>query len=86
MLDLHNTDLTLMTGVEKARREKIADIIRREQLLQERKLQSGKLRKPGLRDHILAFVGSVMISIGEWMQERSVLVLSPSGGANRPER
>jgi hypothetical protein len=80
MLDLHNTDLTQMAGVEKVRREKIANMIRSEQLLQEL-----KPRKPGLRDHILAVVGSAMISIGEWMQERSVLVLSHSAGTNQPD-
>jgi hypothetical protein len=80
MLDLHNTDLTLMAGVEKARREKIAEMIRSEQDLMEI-----KPRKAGLRDHILAAVGSAMISIGEWMQERSVLVLSHSAGTNQPD-
>ena len=85
MLDLHNTDLTLMAGVEKVRRDKIANTIRREQLLQEMKGHKMASRKAGLRDHILAIVGSAMISIGEWMQERSVLVLSHNAGSNQPE-
>lgn len=80
MLDLHNSDLTTIYAVERARREEIAHNFRRERLLIET-----TPRKASLLDRILANIGTAMVSIGRKLQERSVLVLSHSSSAHQPD-
>jgi hypothetical protein len=78
MLDLHNSDLTTIYAVERARREEIAHNFRQEHILRET-----EPRKASLLDRILVKIGTVMVSTGRKLQERSVLVLSHSSGTNQ---
>lgn len=80
MLDLHNTDLTMMAAVEKGRPERLENAIRRQRHLRE-------IRPRGVRlsDRLLAWIGSTLIAIGTRLQERSVLVLTHSPSANQPD-
>lgn len=80
MLDVNVTDLSLLSGVENARGEKIAGMVRREMLLRQI-----KPRNAGLRDRALSALGTSMVSLGRKLQERSVLVLTQSPGTNQSD-
>lgn len=80
MLDVYITDLSLLSGVENARGEKLAGMMRRE--IQLRQINP---RKAGLRDRALSALGTTMVSLGRKLQERSVLVLTHSPGANQSD-
>jgi hypothetical protein len=80
MLDLHNTDLTMMAAVEKGRPERLENAIRRQRYLRE--IQP---KRVGLLDRILAWIGSALIAIGTRLKKRSVLVLTHSPSVNQPD-
>ena len=80
MLDLHNSDLTTIYAVERARREEIAHNYRMQHLSREI-----EPRKPGLLDRVLVTIGAAMIAMGRKLQERSVLVLSHTSGAHQAD-
>jgi hypothetical protein len=80
MLDVYFSDLSLLSGVENATSEKIGGMVHREM-----HLRNIKSREVGLRDRALSALGTTMVSLGRRLQERSVLVLTQSPGANQSD-